>query len=120
MAQLYATYVIGSMTAAYLSNAIYNYSNSGGEKIEKNVISFNHIEEVMDNKPQIYDKDNEGNSEETNSGNSEETNSGNSSEETYNCITCHKNWTLHHFSKNQQKKKPLNMWKCKTCTKSCS
>ena len=111
MAQLYATYVIGSMTAAYLSNVIYNYSNSGGEKIEKNVISFNNIEEVMDNKPQIYDKDNEGNSEETNSGNSEET---------YNCIKCHKNLTIHHFSKNQQKKKPLNMWKCKTCTKSCS
>jgi len=103
MAQLYATYVVGSMTVAYLSNAIYNYSNSGGEKIEKKVISFNNIEEVMDNKPQIYDKDNEENSEET-----------------YNCIKCHKNLTIHHFSKNQQKKKPLNMWKCKTCTKSCS
>ena len=102
MAQLYTAYMIGSMTVAYLSNVIYNYSNSGIEKIEKNVISFDHIEEVIENNPQIlYDKDNDGDSKET-----------------YNCIKCHKNLTLHNFSKNQQKKKPVNMWKCKTCTMS--
>ena len=102
MAQLYTAYMIGSMTVAYLSNVIYNYSNSGIEKIEKNVISFDHIEEVIENNPQIlYDKDIESDSKET-----------------YNCIKCHKNLTLHNFSKNQQKKKPVNMWKCKTCTMS--
>tara|TARA_E500000178_G_C16853781_1_gene676378 strand:- start:669 stop:947 length:279 start_codon:yes stop_codon:yes gene_type:complete len=92
MAQLYAPYVLGSMTFAYLSKVMYDYNTSELVEPMETIIEETETEIVVEP--------------------IEETN-----EELFKCSKCLENKPLFSFSKNQQKKKPLNMWKCKNCTK---
>lgn len=102
MAQLYAPYVLGSMTFAYLSKVMYDYTNTEVVEPMETVIEVSEITEkeidVAENNDRIKEEDD------------------NMPEELFKCNKCLEKKPLYSFSKNQQKKKPINMWKCKECT----
>ena len=91
MAELYGSYMLGSVTVAYVSKMLYNYTtNTPVENINENIEEFEDIEDIED----IED-----------------------TEELFKCIVCSEEKSLDCFSKNQQKKKKQGEWKCKVCTK---
>ena len=90
MAEIYASYMLGSVTVACISKLLYNYTNTTpntAENINNNIEEFEDIEDIED------------------------------SVELYKCILCSEEKSLDCFSKNQQKKKKMGEWKCKVCTK---
>jgi hypothetical protein len=97
MAQLYVPYALGSMAFAAVSKWLYDYSNGAEETIEvesdKEIISIPEIKIETEPEPEVIEEG-----------------------DLYECMKCHQLKNLDNFSKNQQKKKPMNMWKCKSCT----
>ena len=95
MAELYASYMLGSVTVAFVSKVLYNYTYSTPETAENinnnnnNIEEFEDIEDIED----IED-----------------------AEDSYKCILCSEKKSIDCFSKNQQKKKKMGEWKCKSCT----
>jgi len=83
MAELYASYMLGSVTVAFVSKVLYNYTYSTPETAENIIVHMNDFEDI---------------------------------EELFKCIVCSEEKSLDCFSKNQQKKKKMGEWKCKSCT----
>jgi hypothetical protein len=94
MAQLYVPYALGSMAFAAVSKWLYDYSNGAEEETSNNELITTE-EKNSATEIKVEDVD---------------------SEDLYECTQCHIYKILDDFSKNQQKKKPMNMWKCKECT----
>ena len=103
MAQLYAPYVLGSMTFAYLSKVMYDYTNTEVVEPMETVIEVSEITEKDTEVLVIPEAEAEAEAEDDD-------------EELFKCSKCLVKRPLYSFSKNQQKKKPMNMWKCKACT----
>ena len=109
MAQLYAPYVLGSMTFAYLSKVMYDYTNTEVVEPMETVIEVSEITEkdtevlVIPEEEVEVEADDEAEAEDED-------------EELFKCSKCLQKKPIYSFSKNQQKKKTMNMWKCKECT----
>jgi len=100
MAELYGSYMLGSVTVAYVSKMLYNYTtNTPVENINENIEEFEDIEDIEDTEDTEDIEDTE------------------DTEELFKCIVCSEEKSLDCFSKNQQKKKKQGEWKCKVCTK---
>jgi hypothetical protein len=89
MAEIYASYMLGSVTVAYISKLLYNYTNTTPNIAENIIVHMNDFEDIED----IEDAG-----------------------DSYKCILCSEKKSLDCFSKNQQKKKKMGEWKCKSCT----
>lgn len=108
MAQLYVPYALGSMAVAAVSKWIYDYSNGAEENVEVEPVIELESDEDIPSVPEIkIETDTE----------TEIKTKQIEQEDLYECMKCHERKELDEFSKNQQKKKPMNMWKCKTCTR---
>ena len=95
MAEIYASYMLGSVTVACISKLLYNYTNTTPNTAENINNNNNNIEEFEDIED-IEDIEDAGDS--------------------YKCILCSEKKSIDCFSKNQQKKKKMGEWKCKSCT----
>ena len=105
MASVYLSYALGSAAAALLTKSVYNYSTTPiqvtdeieskvtvleAKEAPKIVVEDEQDKEIKEEQPELN--------------------------EIYVCSRCHMKKSLDEFSRNQQKRKPMNSWKCKDCT----
>ena len=111
MASVYISYALGSAALAYVTRSLYSYSSSEPTSEKDN------IDEMVSNMELSLDTKKKEESipkDEVDVASEESINT--ILEDLYYCYACKEKKALNQFSKNQQKRKQQNMWKCKGCT----
>ena len=115
MASVYISYALGSAALAYVTSSLYTYSSSTDEEKDNIDVMVSNMELSLEKNPS-KPEDNDIPEDKMDVATEESINSV--LEDLYFCYACKEKKTLDQFSKNQQKRKPQNMWKCKACTSS--
>ena len=102
MASVYLSYALGSAAAALLTKSVYNYSTTPIQVTDEIESKVTVLEAKETPKIVVEDEQDKEEQPELN--------------EIYVCSRCHMKKSLDEFSRNQQKRKPMNSWKCKDCT----